>query len=141
MNSLFFPLLHYEFSGFFANSLFFREFTSFLGKLLWIYLVICDSLWIFEKSPWIPYLFCELKMNSLSFPLLHFEFTVLEFCDSLWILAKSLWIHYLSRGFTTKSRIHHLLRELTTMVCLYREFSTNLRDVTRIHYELFIFRI
>ena len=107
----------------FREFLIFREFTSFLGKLLWIYLVICDSLWIFEKSPWILYLFCELKMNSLSLPLLHFKINSTSFSR----------IHYLFRD----SKINKL--SVSWIRHLFCENTMNSLSFTLYHYEFAIF--
>ena len=46
-----------------------------------------------------------------------------------------LQIHSFFREFTINPWIYHLLREFTIIFCVYREFSTNSRDVPLIHYD------
>ena len=109
------------------------------------------------------YLFIENTLNSLNISRIYYESTTF-FANTLSVsriyfgltifCANSQWIYYLSRKFITNSLssrinlvfrdsllINNLLREFTTIFCLYRKFSTNLCLVSRIHYEMSIFRI
>ena len=55
-----------------------------------------------------------------------------EFTIDLLLISR---IYSFFREFTINPQIYHLLREFTIIFCLYREFSTNPRDVPRIHYD------
>ena len=121
------------------NSLFCKHFSNLLS--------ISRIYHLFRKFIF-HYLSCHFIMNSLSFPRIYDAYSInfanefwnkFGFCEFTVYPAEIPWMNNLSRSEFTFPEFTISLVNSLKINSLYREFSMNSRDVSRIRYEYTIY--